>query len=197
MLLLSQQLRQKTINYLLMKRTSFYRYLMHFKYYGVMDKSTSTLTFRPVIFILSLAACFSAAVLGSIFTADAIPGWYATLQKPAFNPPNWLFGPVWTLLYALQAVSLYILWVRKYKGKAELLTLFGIQLGINALWSVVFFGWHSPEAALVVIAALLGLIFHIIQKSRKISKIASNILWPYLAWVSFATLLNIAIAILN
>jgi tryptophan-rich sensory protein len=150
-----------------------------------------------IIFVLSLVACFSAAALGSIFTANAIPGWYAELQKPVFNPPNWVFGPVWTALYTLQAFSLYILWVKHYKAKRELLTLFGVQLGLNALWSVVFFGLHSPEAALVIIAALWGLIFHIIRKSRKISKIASNLLWPYLAWVSFATLLNVAIALLN
>ena len=142
-------------------------------------------------------ACFSAAAIGSLFTADAIPGWYASLQKPVFNPPNWVFGPVWSVLYTLQAISLYLLCVRRYKRKNELLTLFGVQLGLNALWSVVFFGLHSPEAALVIIATLWGLIFHIIMRSRKVSKIAGNILWPYLAWVSFATLLNIAIALLN
>ncbi|MEO6508669.1 MAG: TspO/MBR family protein [Patescibacteria group bacterium] len=148
---------------------------------------------------LSFLFCFTAAGIGSLFTFSAIPTWYVALNKPFFNPPNWVFGPVWTILYTMMAFSLYLVWnsQTKKKEKNEGMNVFFIQLSLNALWSIVFFGLHSPLLALVIIIILWILIFKTIVIFSKISKNAGLLLVPYLAWVSFATLLNTAIAFLN
>ena len=150
--------------------------------------------------ILALLLCFSAGVLGSVFTTSAIPNWYATLQKPFFNPPNWVFGPVWTLLYIMMGIALYIVWETKVKKgvlKKNALVYFYTQLILNAVWSIVFFGLHAPLIALLVILLLWLSIFITIKQFYPISKTAGNMLIPYLAWVSFAAILNVFIVILN
>lgn len=147
---------------------------------------------------ISLLLCFVVAFLGSLVTTPSIDTWYVTLQKPSFNPPNWVFGPVWTVLYFLIGVSLFLIWSKKTKNKDKKpLQFFLLQLGLNLLWSIVFFGLHSPIGAFITIVLLWAAIFYTIILFYKVSKNAAYLLIPYLLWVSFATLLNLAIVILN
>ncbi|CAN5178927.1 TspO/MBR family protein [soil metagenome] len=150
-------------------------------------------------FIISLFVCFSAGAIGSIFTASSIPTWYATLNKPFFNPPNWIFGPVWTTLYFLMAVSLYKVWINKTNtnNKNIALICFGSQLLLNTLWSIIFFGFKSPFLAFITIIILWILILQMIISFYRIDKNAGLLQIPYLLWVSFAALLNFFIMILN
>jgi len=127
------------------------------------------------------------------------PGdWYASLAKPSWTPPGWLFGPVWTLLYAAMGVSAWLLWRRRMQpGARRSLACFGAQLALNFAWTPVFFGLHSPGAALCVIVVLLGAIVATVVLAWRVDRVASVLLWPYLAWVSFATALNAAIFLMN
>lgn len=140
-----------------------------------------------------------AGIVGAIYTTEAIPTWYATLIKPAFNPPSWVFGPVWTTLYALMGIAAFFVW--KYGGQRKdvrkALCVFGVQLILNAAWSIVFFGFHSPFWALVDIIALWVAIMWTMILFYKISKPAMWLLVPYILWVSFALYLNYSILILN
>ncbi|MEO0073495.1 MAG: TspO/MBR family protein [candidate division WOR-3 bacterium] len=149
--------------------------------------------------LVSLVAAFGAAVVGSAFTNPAIPVWYQTLKKPAFAPPNWLFGPAWTLLYILMALASWLVW---QKGLATpqvgtALIVYLVQLVLNALWSVLFFGLRSPLAGLIEILLLWSTILVTTVLFFRISRAAGALLLPYLGWVSFATLLNAAILRLN
>lgn len=153
---------------------------------------------KLVTFIIAQAVSFAAGAIGSLATFTNVNTWYATLDKPFFNPPNWVFGPVWTALYALMGISLYLVLTASYqKTKKPALILFGVQLALNALWSLVFFGLHAPWAAVVIIVVLLACIIATIKMFWPISRTAAYLLLPYAAWVSFATALNMAIAILN
>jgi len=149
--------------------------------------------------IVSLALPQIAGLIGSLFTVSAIASWYVTLQKPSFSPPNWLFGPVWVLLYFLMGVSFYLVWQKTQENKKAktAVWLFLIQLFFNATWSIIFFGLHSPALAFINIIILWGLIVVLIVKFFTISKLAAYLLLPYLAWVSFASLLNFFIWYLN
>lgn len=151
----------------------------------------------PLLF--SIGVCFLAAAVGSVFTIGAIDTWYVTLDKPFFSPPNWVFGPVWTLLYLLMGISLYLVWITKTEKRQKKLgiTFFFIQLGLNALWSIIFFGLKSPSVAFVGIILLWLAIFLTIKNFLQLSKAAGWLLVPYLAWVSFATILNLSIVLLN
>ncbi len=147
---------------------------------------------------LSIVASLSAGAIGSFFTASAIPTWYATLEKPFFNPPSWIFAPVWTTLYILMGISFYLILVSKTKiNKTRAIQVFIIQLILNTLWSIIFFGLKSPELALIEIVFLWISIVLTIKNFARIQPVASYLLYPYLAWVSFATLLTLAISILN
>ncbi len=149
-------------------------------------------------FIISIAIPFIAGSIGSLATFPNITSWYATLEKPLFSPPNWLFGPVWTLLYVLMGVSLYLFWTSKSKGvKTNAFIAFGIQVVLNTLWSVVFFGFHSPIGGIIVIVLLLAAIAFTIRYFWHFSKTASYLLLPYILWVGFATVLNISIVAIN
>lgn len=152
-----------------------------------------------IALFLSIALTELAGVLGSIFTVNAIPVWYATLQKPALNPPAVVFGPVWTVLYLLMGLALFLVWRKGLykKGTGLALTVFGIQLILNVLWSIVFFGLHSIAWALVVIILLWLCIFLTLILFAKISKGTMWLLVPYLLWVSFALYLNYSLFILN
>jgi translocator protein len=153
---------------------------------------------KIIKFSISELLSLSAGGIGSIATVASIPTWYAVLEKPFFNPPNWLFGPVWTVLYLLMGWSLYLVWVARYKGTKKWAYLFfGIQLVLNTLWSLVFFGLHAPWAGVVVIVLLLASILVTAKLFWPISRTATYLLAPYAAWVSFATCLNLAIAVLN
>lgn len=149
--------------------------------------------------VVAIGVSLGTGAIGGIATSGAINSWYAELNKPFFNPPNWIFGPVWTLLYILMGTAFYLVWVSPPKGKnphrAEM--LFGIQLGLNLLWSIIFFGLQNPLAAFLEIILLWVAILLTWQKFREISQTAALLLVPYLAWVSFAGLLNLAIVILN
>lgn len=150
--------------------------------------------------LVSLAAPLVAGAVGNAVTSPYITGWYAELAKPAFNPPNWVFGPVWTLLYILMGLALYFVWTapksKKY-DKKKAITAFGVQLALNVLWSVVFFGLQSPWLGVMTIVGLLIGILLTVQLFQPISKKAAYLLVPYVLWVSFATVLNTAVAVLN
>jgi benzodiazapine receptor len=125
--------------------------------------------------------------------------WYSTLSKPFFTPPSWLFGPAWTVLYILMAISAFLVWKKGFEKKQvkSALKLFAIQLVLNLSWSPVFFGAHNPLLALVIIVVMWIFILKTILAFGKIDKIASYLLYPYIAWVSFASILNFSIWILN
>lgn len=141
-------------------------------------------------------------ILGGIagaITTNAIPGWYTTLNKPSFNPPNWLFAPVWITLYILMGISAGIVWNEGLRtpGVKKALTIFGIHVFLNFLWSILFFGVKSPEKAFFEITLLLGSIG---WYTLEFFRIKQTLVWlqlPYIIWVSFATVLNGAIARLN
>ncbi|MGB3943748.1 MAG: TspO/MBR family protein, partial [Methanothrix sp.] len=140
-----------------------------------------------------------AAFIGSIFTAPEISTWYATLVRPSFAPPDWLFGPVWTALYTMMGVSAYLVW---REGLADprvkvAMAVFAIQLAANVSWSAAFFGLRSPLAGLAVIIVLWALIALNIQKFREVSRTAGLLLIPYILWVTFAMVLNFSIWRLN
>ena len=150
--------------------------------------------FVLVIFVLISQA---AGILGSFATIPNIDSWYATLIKPVLNPPNWIFGPVWTTLYTLMGIASYLVW-RAKKGDWKLaLSIFFVHLIVNTAWSIVFFGEQNIGAALGIIILLDVLVIEVIRRFYKISKIAGIILIPYLLWVLFATYLNGAIYFLN
>lgn len=150
--------------------------------------------------LISLLLPFLAGAIGSVFTFESLSGWYTTLIKPSFQPPNYLFGPVWTTLYFLMGIAFYDVWV-KHPSKSPNwfggVTFFLLQLLVNAAWSIVFFGLHEVGVALIVILILWLLLLLTIIAFWRISKIAGVLLLPYIAWVSFAVLLNTAIFILN
>ncbi len=149
--------------------------------------------------LASIIACQGAGFLGSFFTFSAIDTWYATLQKPSFNPPNWIFGPVWITLYTLMGISAYLIWNQGLERREvkTALVIFGIQLALNVLWSLLFFGAKSPSVAFAEIVFLWFAILLTITSFLKISKPAGLLLIPYLLWTSFATLLNFYIFKLN
>jgi benzodiazapine receptor len=149
--------------------------------------------------VAAIAICEFAGVFGSIFTFSAIPTWYSALNKPWFSPPNWLFGPVWTLLYLLMGISLYLIWNKGLRSKKveNAVKIFGVQLFLNALWSVLFFGLRSPFLGLVGIILLWFSIILTIFKFYKISRNAGLLLLPYLLWVTFAMSLNYFVLVLN
>jgi benzodiazapine receptor len=149
--------------------------------------------------VVSIVACQCAGLIGMLFTTPNIPTWYAALEKPFFTPPNWLFAPAWITLYVLMAVAAFLVW-RKGLGEEGVrcaLIVFLVQLVLNALWSVVFFGLHSPFWGMVVILALWVAILVTIIKFFRLSVAAGSLMLPYILWVSFASALNIAIWVLN
>lgn len=155
--------------------------------------------------IIAVGVSEFAGIIGAVFTTSAVLSeWYAGLIKPAINPPAWVFGSVWTLLYALMGISAWLVWSSyakaledKKKGIKIALTLFGIQLVLNALWSIIFFGLHSPAGAFIEIVFLWLAIVATIFVFAKISRLAARLLLPYIFWVSFAAYLNYSIWMLN
>lgn len=150
-------------------------------------------------FLISVIGCELVGILGTPFTAAAIPTWYATLNKPFFAPPNWLFGPAWTLLYFLMGISFYLIWKQNSKSKEAKTAkkFFLAQLFLNFIWSPIFFGLRSPLLGLIIIIILWAFIIATIRKFYPLSKWAAYLLIPYLLWVIFATSLNGAILFLN
>lgn len=149
--------------------------------------------------LISVLVCQFVGFIGSVFTTPAIPTWYAGLEKPSFTPPSSVFAPVWITLYLLMGISAYLVW---HKGLAErriksALGVFAIQLMLNALWSVIFFGLHSPLGGLIEIIALWIVIPVTLVRFFPISTAAGVLLTPYFLWVGFAALLNFSIWSLN
>nr|WP_103720942.1 TspO/MBR family protein [Bosea psychrotolerans] len=149
--------------------------------------------------LIAIVPVVVASIVGSAVTVPQIPGWYAGLAKPVFNPPNGVFGPVWTLLFAMMAYAAYrILRLPVVTpGRARALCVYHVQLALNLLWSCVFFGLNSPVGGILVILPLLALILTTIVQFRPLDRLSAGLLWPYAAWVSFATLLNVSIWWLN
>ncbi len=148
---------------------------------------------------LSIVLSLGAGYVGSLFTVTGPGSWYALINKPAFNPPNWLFGPVWTSLYVLMGISLFLVWRKGWKNEAVRagVKLFIIQLGFNIVWSYFFFGLHNPRLAFMEIIALWLAIIATIIAFNRVNRVAAKLLWPYVAWVSFAAFLNYTIWQLN
>lgn len=142
---------------------------------------------------ISIGLCLLAGAIGSIFTFQSIPIWYSGLNKPSFTPPSWIFAPAWTALYLLMGISLYLVWQKTQKISKTFL----LQLGLNVLWSIAFFGLRSPLYGLAVIIPLWFAIAVTIIEFNKTSRKAALLLLPYLAWVSFAAALNFFVWKLN
>ncbi len=151
--------------------------------------------------LIGLAAwvvlCLAVSAVGGLITAGSVESWYPTLEKPSFNPPSWVFAPVWTVLYVAMGVAAWRVWRRRHAGSARALVVFGVQLALNLLWSALFFGLQNPGLALIEIVVLLiamvvcGLMFW------RIDRWAGLLFVPYAGWVAFATVLNAAIWSLN
>lgn len=150
-------------------------------------------------FLVAVLGCELVGIISTPFTLSAIPSWYNFLNKPSFSPPNWVFGPVWTTLYFMMGVAAFLIWKKSFKKKpvTEALTYFLIQLFLNFIWSFLFFGLRSPLLGLIDIIVLWVFILVTMIKFFKLSKPAAYLLVPYLLWVSFATVLNLFIVILN
>lgn len=147
-----------------------------------------------------LTTCLLVGYFSGMVTRDSITTWYPTLVKPSFNPPNWVFAPVWTILYIMMGVAGGIVWNRleqEPENVKKAFTFFIIQLALNAAWSVIFFYFHNPFLALIEVILFWLLIFETHIQFKKIDKTAGLLFIPYLAWVSFATILNASIWWLN
>jgi len=172
--------------------------------------------------IIAIALTEVAGVIGAIFTTPLTLDWYADLTKPGLNPPDWLFGPVWIMLYALIGVALYLVWKNNWKvrnhilergqktwnrfserfwtgswQKQNVIAIFGIQLFLNILWTYIFFGLKFPLLAFFEILALWFAILYTIVNFYRVSKASAYLLIPYILWVSFAAYLNLFVFMLN
>ncbi|HET6428529.1 MAG TPA: TspO/MBR family protein [Phycisphaerae bacterium] len=148
--------------------------------------------------VIALLVCYGAAALAGRLSAGAGGGWYAGLAKPSWTPPSWVFGPVWTLLYGMMAVAVWLVWLgRRRRGVAAPMALFAVQLTLNAVWSPLFFGLHRPGSALVDLVLLWLALAATVWLFLRRRPAAGALLVPYLLWVSFAFALNFAIWRLN
>ncbi len=147
---------------------------------------------------VSILICFGAAGLGSLLTTPSIGGWYVTLRRPAWTPPNWVFGPVWSLLYLSMGMAAWLVWRRAGISGARLpLVLFALQLALNVSWSAIFFSAHMPGFAFAEIVLLWLMILGTIVSFSPVSRAAGLLMLPYLLWVAFAAALNYSIWRLN
>ncbi|HLF51642.1 TspO/MBR family protein [Flavobacterium sp.] len=147
-----------------------------------------------------VVTCLAVGYFSSLVTQSSIETWFPTLIKPSFNPPSWVFAPVWTMLYIMMGIAAGLVWNRidsEKEAVRKALIFFAIQLALNALWSYLFFGLKNPLLALIEIVLLWLMIYETYIKFAKIDKIAGYLFIPYLAWVSFATVLNASIWWLN
>lgn len=148
--------------------------------------------------VLFVGLCLGVGGLGGAVTAESVNTWYPTLNKPSFNPPNWIFGPVWTTLNILMGVAAWRIWRAADRDTARgPLAVFALQLAVNLGWSVAFFGLRNPGLAVIVVLALDLLVLVTLLMFRRIDRLAAWLLAPYLAWISFATLLNVTIWRIN
>ena len=148
-----------------------------------------------VSLFLFLITTFSASFIGGITTFKFKEPWYSTLVKPSFNPPDWLFGPVWTILYILMAIAIWNVWIKN--KNVNLVYLYFIHLFFNTTWSVVFFGFNQIELALINLIVLILFIVILFLKYKVISKLSAYLMIPYFLWCCFAFLLNLNLMMLN
>jgi translocator protein len=164
----------------------------------MMSNSDRTASTKWTALAVSIAICFTAAAIGALMTTSALSDWYPRLNKPAWTPPNGVFGPVWTLLYASMGFAAWMVWLqRTSRNVTPALSIFATQLILNVAWSGLFFGLHSPGAGLLAIVPLWCAIAATIMSFNRAVASAGWILVPYLAWVSFAMALNFEIWRLN
>jgi tryptophan-rich sensory protein len=149
--------------------------------------------------VISLSVPLAVGGLSGFATARGVATWYPTLIKPPFNPPAWVFGPVWTVLYIMMGAAAFLVWRQGLtsEGVKPALTVFAIQLSLNGLWSILFFGMQAPGWALIEICALWLAIIATVVLFRRVSPAAGTLMLPYWAWVSFATVLNASLWWLN
>ena len=147
-------------------------------------------------FILFLTITFSASLIGSLATFTFKEPWYSLLNKPVFNPPDWVFGPVWTILYLLMTISIWMYWHSKNK-EINTVYIYFIHLVFNATWSIVFFAFHNMILALLVLVVLIALIINLIIRYRRVTMMSSYLMIPYLLWCCFALILNSSLIFLN
>ncbi|MDF2115097.1 tryptophan-rich sensory protein [Roseiarcaceae bacterium H3SJ34-1] len=152
---------------------------------------------RYAALIAYLALSLAVSAIGGFVTAASVGTWYPTLQKPPFNPPNWIFGPVWTILYLLMAIAGWRVWLQRKGVFDRPNALYGFQLALNLLWSILFFGLHAIGWALAEVAVLLAVIIATTLIFWRIDRTAGVLFLPYVAWVAFACLLNASIWWLN
>ncbi|WP_411965098.1 TspO/MBR family protein [Haloferax sp. YSMS24] len=153
---------------------------------------------RPAVELLAWVVLAQlAGAVGSVFTVTAIDSWYATLVRPEFAPPNWVFGPVWITLFTLMGVAAFLVSRSGHPRSRRALAIFGGHLVVNVAWSFAFFGLQSPATGLVVIVVLLGAILATMREFALVDRRAAALLVPYLLWVSFATVLNYGFWSLN
>lgn len=153
---------------------------------------------RVAMLIVFVGLCLAVGALGGWVTAGSVKTWYPTIAKPWFTPPDWVFGPVWTVLYVMMGVAAWRVWSRaSARARREPLALFALQLALNLAWSVVFFGAHRIGGAVVVIVTLEAAILATLIAFRRVDGLAATLLLPYALWVAFAAVLNIAVWRLN
>jgi benzodiazapine receptor len=149
--------------------------------------------------VVSILVCQAVGLIGGLATAPNVETWYAYVEKPSFTPPDWVFSPVWISLYFLMGLSGYLVWRKGLteRGVGKAMAFYAVQLILNPFWSFAFFGFHSPPAGLVVIIVLWVMIALTIFYFSRVSRAAAILLVPYILWVSFATVLNLSIFVLN
>ena len=153
---------------------------------------------QAVGLVVSLMICFAAGGIGGLATTQGLDAWYETLDKPTWNPPNWVFAPVWTTLYGLMGTAVWLVWRGGVWNEVKsAVVLFTVQLVLNGLWSILFFGLQNPGGALIEIVALWLAIFATTILFFRRSMVAGGLMMPYLVWVSFASFLNFTIWNLN
>ena len=151
---------------------------------------------KIVTFILFLSITFSASLIGGLATINFKEPWYSLLNKPVFNPPDWIFAPVWTTLYLMMTVAVWIFWHTKNKN-INTIYIYFIHLIFNTTWSVVFFVFHNMFLALIVLIILIALIINLILRFKRVNMFSVYLMIPYLLWCCFALILNTSLVILN
>ncbi len=163
--------------------------------HGAQSKANPSLALRVVGLICWFFICFAAAATGGFVS---VGDWYATLNKPSWNPPSWLFGPVWSVLYCMMAVAAWLVWCKGgWREQRIPLGLFLVQLALNALWTPLFFGFHLPGIAFAEMCLLWVMIILTVLAFWPVNRVAAILLVPYLAWVSFAAVLNFTLWRMN
>lgn len=153
---------------------------------------------KIITIAISILIAQAAGIIGSVFTVSGVQTWYTTITKPSWNPPSWVFGPVWITLYTFMGIASFLVWQQKESPGAKLaLGIYGLHLALNALWSILFFGLKNPGLAFAEIIILLIFILMTTFLFWRINTWAGILMLPYIIWVSFATFLNYTIWRLN